>query len=210
MAAGRDTRDAAVARILDHGALLGGKARALAGKQIHLGIGLAVHDVLAASHSLKLVKETERLKVALGGNVARRRRKAHVIARSQKLVQALGSAGLKLQLGLDHLVANLLVADINRLGGLVATVALLENAHDIYQRTADKLMNQRVINREPQLGSARLPRLNTQSLGVDQRSIHIKNDSLDHFGPPIGLHCRYSTALYELVYNVYTYCTFVT
>ena len=87
---------------------------------------------------------------------------------------------------------------------------LLENAHDIGQRATNKLMNQRVINRESQLGSARLPRLNTQSLGVDQRSIHIKNDSLDHFGPPIGLHCRYSTALYELVYNVYTYCTFVT
>ena len=184
MAAGRDTRDAAVARILDHGALLGGKARALAGKQIHLGIRLAVHDVLAASHSLKLVKETERLKVALGRNMARRRREAHVIARRQQLVQALGSAGLKLQLGLDHLVANLLVADIERVGSFVAAVMLLQDAHDIGKRTADKLMNQRVINREPQLGSARLPRLNTQSLGVDQRSIHIKNDSLDHFGPP--------------------------
>ena len=210
MAAGRDTRDAAVARILDHGALLGGKARALAGKQIHLGIGLAVRDVLAAGHGLKLVKEADHLKVTLGRNVARRRREAHVIARRQQLVQALGSAGLKLQLGLDHLVANLLVADIDRLGGLVATVVLLENAHDVDQRTADKLMNQRVINREPQLSGTRLPRLNAQTLGVDQCSVHIKNDSLDHFGPPIGLHCRYSTALCKLVYNVYTYCTFVT
>ena len=78
--------DAAVARILDHGTLLGGKARALAGKQIHLGVGLAVHDVLAAGHRLKLVKKTDHLKVALRCNVARRGRKAHVIARSQQLV----------------------------------------------------------------------------------------------------------------------------
>ena len=70
MAAGRNTRDAAVARILDHSAFLGGKARALAGKQIHLGVGLAVHDVLAAGHRLKLVKEADRLKIALGRDAA--------------------------------------------------------------------------------------------------------------------------------------------
>ena len=74
MAAGRDTRDAAVARILDHGTFLGSKARALAGEQIHLGVGLAAHDVLAAGHRLKLVKKTDHLKVALGRSEARRRR----------------------------------------------------------------------------------------------------------------------------------------
>ena len=131
MAAGRDTRDAAVARILDHGALLGGKARALAGEQIHLGVGLAVHDVLATGHRLKLVKEADHLKVAFGRSEARRRRKAHVIARSQQLVYALGGAGLKLQFGLDHLVANLLVAGIDRLGGFVAAVMLIKDVHDI-------------------------------------------------------------------------------
>ena len=187
MAAGRDARDAAVARVLDHGALLGGKARALAGEQVHLGVGLAVHDVLAAGHRFKLVKEADRLKVALGRNVARRRRKTHVIARSQQLVYALGGAGLKLQVGLDHLVANFLVADIDRLSGFAAAVMLLKDAHDIGQRATDKLMNQRVINRDPQLGSARLPRLDAQTLGIDQRSVHVKNNSPDHIGPPSTL-----------------------
>ena len=51
------------------------QSRALAGEQVHLGIGLAVYDVLAAGHRLKLIKEADRLKVALGGNMARRRRK---------------------------------------------------------------------------------------------------------------------------------------
>ena len=74
MAAGRNARDAAVARILDHGTFLGSKARALAGKQIHLGVGLAVHDVLATRYRFKLVKEANHLKVALGRNEARRRR----------------------------------------------------------------------------------------------------------------------------------------
>ena len=107
-----------------------------------------------------------------------------MIARSQQLVEALGGTGLKLQIGLDHLVANLLVAGIDRLGGLAAAVMLLENAHDIGQRAADKLMDQRIINREPQLGGACLPGLNPQTLGIDQRSIHVKNNSLDHIGPP--------------------------
>ena len=71
MAAGRDARDAAVARILDHGAFLGDKARALAGEQIHLGVGLAVHDVLATRYRFKLVKETDHLKVVLGRGMAR-------------------------------------------------------------------------------------------------------------------------------------------
>ena len=74
VAAGRDARDATIARILDHGALLGGKARTLAGEQIHLGVGLAVHDVLATRYRFKLVKKTDHLKVALGRNEARRRR----------------------------------------------------------------------------------------------------------------------------------------
>ena len=71
MAASRNARDAAVARILDHGTFLGGKTRALAGKQIHLGVRLAVRDVLAAGHRFKLVKKTECFKVALGRNMAR-------------------------------------------------------------------------------------------------------------------------------------------
>ena len=75
MAAGRNTRDAAVARILDHGTFLGSKARTLTGEQIHLGVGLAVHDVLAAGHRFKLVKETDHFEVALGRDVTRRRRK---------------------------------------------------------------------------------------------------------------------------------------
>ena len=74
MASGRNARDAAVARILDHGTFLGSKARALAGEQIHLGVGLAVHDVLATRYRFKLVKKTDHLKVALGRNEARRRR----------------------------------------------------------------------------------------------------------------------------------------
>ena len=48
-----------------------GQSRALAGEQVHLGVGLAAHDVLAAGHRLKLVKEANRLEVALGRNVAR-------------------------------------------------------------------------------------------------------------------------------------------
>ena len=83
-----------------------------------------------------------------------------MIARSQQLVYALGGAGLKLQIGLDHLVANLLVATIDRLSGFSAAVMCLKDAHDIGQRTTDKLMNQRLINRDPQLGSTRLPCLN--------------------------------------------------
>ena len=74
MAAGRNARDTAVARILDHSTFLGGKASALAGKQIHLGVGLAVHDVLATRYRFKLVEEADHLKVALGRNEARRRR----------------------------------------------------------------------------------------------------------------------------------------
>ena len=76
MAAGRDTRDAAVARILDHGAFLGSKARALASEQVNRGVGLAICDILAEGHRFKLVKEADRFKVALGRNAARRRRKA--------------------------------------------------------------------------------------------------------------------------------------
>ena len=54
-----------------------------------------------------------------------------MIARSQQLVYALGSTGLKLQLGLDHLVANLLVADIDRLGGFATTVMFIKDVHNI-------------------------------------------------------------------------------
>ena len=54
-----------------------------------------------------------------------------MIARSQQLVYALSGTGLKLQFGLDHLVANLLVAGIDRLGGFVAAVMLIEDVHDI-------------------------------------------------------------------------------
>ena len=143
-----------------------------------------MHDVFAAGHGLKLVKKADHLKIALGRYVARRRREAHVIARRQQFVQALGSAGLKLQLGLDHLVANYFVTNIEGIGSFVAAVVFLENAHDIGQRATDELMNQRLINREPQLNGARFPCLNTQALGVHERSVHIKNDSLDHFAPP--------------------------
>ena len=163
-----------------------------------------MHDVLAAGHRFKLVKETDHLKVALGGNMARRRRKTHVIARSQQLVQALGGAGLKLQVGLDHLVANLPMATIDCLSGFAAAVMPIKDLHDIGQRTTDKLMDQRIINRESQLGRARLPCLNAQTLGIDQRSVHVKNNSLDHIGPLTGLRYRHSTALYKLVYNVYS------
>ena len=58
------------ARILDHSAFLGSKARALAGEQVDLGVGLAAHDVLAEGHRLKLVKEADRLKIALGRDAA--------------------------------------------------------------------------------------------------------------------------------------------
>ena len=144
-------------------------------------------DVLAAGHRFKLVKEADHLKVALGRNEARRRCKAHVIARSQQLVYALGGAGLKLQIGLDHLVANLLVAMIERLGGFSAAVMCLKDVHDVGQRAANKLMDQGIINREPQLSGACLPGLNPQTLGIDQCSIHVKNNSLDHIGPLTGL-----------------------
>ena len=127
-----------------------------------------------------------------------------MIARSQQLVYALGGAGLKFQFGLDHLVANLLVATIDRLGGFMAAVMLIKDVHNIGQRAADKLMDQRFINRDPQLSSARFPCLDAQTLGIDQRSVHVKNNSLDHIGPLTGLHYCHSTALYKLVYNVYS------
>ena len=127
-----------------------------------------------------------------------------MIARSQQLVDALGGTGLKLQVGLDHLVANLLVANIDRLGSFMAAVMLIKDVHDIGQSAADKLMDQRIINRDPQLGSARLPCLDAQTLGIDQRSVHVKNYSLDHIGPLTGLHYGHSSALYKLVYNVYS------
>ena len=81
---------------------------------------------------------------------------------------------------------------------------LIEDVHNIGQRAADKLMDQRFINREPQLSGACLPGLNPQTLGVDQRSVHVKNNSLDHIGPLTGLCYCHSTALYKLVYNVYS------
>lgn len=169
-----------------------------------------MYDVIAAGHRFKLVKETDHLKVALGGNVARRRREAHVIARSQQLVEALGGAGLKLQVGLDHLVANLPMATIDCLSGFAAVVMLLKDAHDVGQRTTDKLMDQRIINRESQLGRARLPRLDTQTLGIDQRSVHVKNNGIDHIGPP-SLRASVLPQLYRtcrLVYNVYSILRF--
>ena len=61
---------------------------------------------------------------------------------------------------------------------------LIKDVHNIGQRAADKLMDQRIINREPQLSGACLPGPNPQTLGIDQRSIHVKNNSLDHIGPP--------------------------
>ena len=76
------------------------------------------------------------------------------------------------------------MATIDRLGGFVAAIMLIEDVHNIGQRAADKLMDQRFINREPQLSGACLPGLNPQTLGIDQRSIHVKNNSLDHIGPP--------------------------
>ena len=67
-------------------------------------------------------------------------------------------------------------------------------------------MDQRLINRDPQLGSARLPRLNAQTLGIDQRSIHVKNNSLDHIGPPstLAVALLQLYRIWQLVYNVYT------
>ena len=79
----------------------------------------------------------------------------------------------------------------------------LKDVLNIGIRTADKLMDQRIINRNPQLGSAHLPCPHVQTLGIDQRSVHVKNDSLDHIDPFIGLGCRKSTARHKLVYNVY-------
>ena len=37
-----------------------------------------------------------------------------------------------------------------------------------------------------------------------QRSVHVKNNSLDHIDPLTGLHYCHSSALYKLVYNVYS------
>ena len=96
------------------------------------------------------------------------------------------------------------MATIDRLGGFVAAIMLIEDVHNIGQRAADKLMDQRFINREPQLSGACLPGLNPQTLGIDQRSVHVKNNSLDHIDPLTGLHYCHSTALYKLVYNVYS------
>ena len=138
--------------------------------------------------------------------MARRRRKTHVIARSQQLVEALGGTVLKLQIGLDHLVANLPMATIDCLSGFATAVMPIKDLHDIGQRAADKLMDQRIINRESQLGRTRLPRLDTQTLGVDQRSVHVKNNGLDHIGPP-SLRAAVLPQLYrtcKLVYNVYS------
>ena len=129
-----------------------------------------------------------------------------MIARSQQLVEALGGTVLKLQIGLDHLVANLPMATIDCLSGFAAAVMLIKDLHDIGQRATDKLMEQRFINREPQLSGACLPRLDTQTLGIDQRSIHVKNNSLDHIGPP-SLRAAVLPQLYrtcKLVYNVYS------
>ena len=110
-----------------------------------------------------------------------------MIARDQQLVQALGGTGLKFQFGLDHLVANLLVTTIDRLSGFSAAVMYLKDVHDIGQCATNKLMNQRVINRDTQLSSGRFPCLDAQTLGIDQRSVHVKNNSLDHIGPPSTL-----------------------
>ena len=98
------------------------------------------------------------------------------------------------------------MADIDRLGGFVAAVMLIKDVHDIGQRAADKLMDQRFINREPQLSGACLPGLNPQTLGIDQRSIHVKNNSLDHIGPPSTLAVALPQLyrIWQLVYNVYT------
>ena len=100
------------------------------------------------------------------------------------------------------------MATIDCLSGFAAVVMLLKDAHDVGQRTTDKLMDQRIINRESQLGRARLPRLDTQTLGIDQRSVHVKNNGIDHIGPLTGLHYCHSTALYKLVYNVYSILRF--
>ena len=80
----------------------------------------------------------------------------------------------------------------------------LKDVHDIGQRATDKLMNQRIINRDTQLSSGRFPRPDAQTLGIDQRSVHVKNNSLDHIGPLTGLRYCHSSALYKLVYNVYS------
>ena len=58
MPAGRDTRNAAVARVLDHGAFLGGKARALAGEQVDLGVGLKRAALVAADGVVQHVGDT--------------------------------------------------------------------------------------------------------------------------------------------------------
>ena len=102
------------------------------------------------------------------------------------------------------------MATIDRLGGFVAAIMLIKDVHNIGQRAADKLMDQRFINREPQLSGACLPGLNPQTLGVDQRSVHVKNNSLDHIGPLTGLCYYHSTALTNLYITYIAYCTFVT
>ena len=165
-----------------------------------------MHDVLAAGHRFKLVKETDHFEVALGRDVTRRRRKTHVIARSQQPVEALGGTVLKLQIGLDHLVANLLVTTIDRLGGLMAAVMLIKDVHNIGQRAADKLMDQRFINRESQLGRARLPRLDTSVPSMSKITALI-------ISVPHRFALLYSsnfTAPVNLYITYIAYCTFVT
>ena len=45
-----------------------------------------------------------------------------------------------------------------------------------------------------------------QTLGIDQRSVHVKNNSLDHIGPPSALAIALPQLyrIWQLVYNVYT------
>ena len=64
-----------------------------------------------------------------------------MIARSQQLVEALGGAGLKLQVGLGHLSVKLNVAGKNRVGGFALAVMCLKDVLNIGIRTADKLMD---------------------------------------------------------------------
>ena len=60
--------------------------------------------------------------------------------------------------------------------------------YNINQRSADKLVDQHIVDCKSQLLGARLPRFNTQTLGIHERSVHVKNYSLDHIGPLTGLH----------------------
>ena len=73
-------------------------------------------------------------------------------------------------------------------------------------------MDQRIINREPQLSGACFSGLNPQTLGIDQRSIHVKNNSLDHIGPPstLAVALLQLYRIWQLVYNVYTILHFRT